>query len=264
MTTPVITAHRDFIAGLQAWRLWSGLGLRDIRIRYKRTYLGPWWVTLSMTATFVSMGMLFSAVLKNDVHQFLPYLAAGLVAWNLVSSMAEDGPKAFVDAHHLITSVRLPLVIHVLRALVRNGIIFAHNTTAALAAFVFLGGQLNANHLLVLAGLPIALVILFAATLILAMLGARFRDLGPIIGVGIQFGFFLTPIIWSPSDIPLGRKWWITINPLYHLIEILRAPLLGIVPSATSYAVTVGLAAGLLALAYALFLRYRRRIAYWL
>lgn len=257
-------AHRDFFAGLLAWRLWLGLGVRDIHIRYKRTYLGPWWATISMSATFISLGMLFSAVLKNDVRLYLPFLAAGMVSWSLISAMAGDGPRIFVDSHHVITSLRLPLTVHVLRCLVRNAIVFFHNCAAALAAYVVLGGALTPAHLLLLLSLPVFFATLFSGSLILAIVGARFRDLGPVIGVGLQFAFFMTPIIWSPSDIPLGRRWWVAINPLYHMIEIVRAPLLGTVPAGMSFAVSGATALMLTGMAYASFRIFRRRISYWL
>lgn len=257
-------AHSDFVKGLCAWRLWMGLGLRDIRIRYQRTRLGPWWITLGTTATFTALGMLFSAVLKNDVRLYLPYLAAGMVSWNLIAAMGAEAPRIFLDSRHIINSVRLPLVVHVLRCLVRNTAIFLHNCTAALAALLILGGSLTWAHLLLLATLPIVLAALFSGALVLGLLGARFRDLEPIIGISVQMAFFMTPIMWSPSDIPMGSKWWVTANPLYHMVEVVRAPLLGVVPESASLVFAAITSATLLATAYLLFRLLRRRIAYWL
>ena len=264
MNTSHRLAHDDFFAGLSAWRLWLGLGLRDIRTRYKRTFLGPLWITLGTAATFTSLGMLFSAVLKNDVRVFLPYLAAGMVVWNMISAMAGDGPRIFVDAHHLINSLRLPLPVHVMRCVVRNGIIFFHNFLAAMAAFLILGGELHAQHLLLLAVLPIFFAVQFGVGLILAILGARFRDMGPMIGLVLQFCFFMTPIIWSQNDLPMGRKWWVVINPLHHLIELVRAPMLGSAPPPLSVTVALATALTLVGGSYVLFRKYRRRITYWM
>lgn len=257
-------AHDDFFAGLSAWRLWLGLGVRDIRTRYKRTFLGPLWITLGTAATFTSLGMLFSAVLKNDVRLFLPYLAAGMVSWNMISAMAGDGPRIFVDAHHLINSLRLPLPVHVMRCVVRNAIIFFHNILAAMVAFFVLGGELHVQHLLLFAVLPLFFAVQFGAGLILAILGARFRDLGPIIGISLQFCFFMTPIIWSPNDLPLGRKWWVMVNPLHHLIELVRAPMLGSALPLLSVVVSMATALTLVGGSYMLFRTYRRRISYWI
>lgn len=257
-------AHGDFVAGLLGWRYWLGLGVRDIRLRYQRTWLGPLWITLGTSATFVSMGMLFSAVFKNDVRVYLPYLAGGMVSWNLIQAMAADGPRIFVDAHHVISSLRLPLVVHVMRCLVRNAIVFFHNAVAVIAVHLALGGALAPASLLLLATLPIFFATLFSGGLVLAIVGARFRDLGPMVGIGMQLAFFMTPILWSPSDIPQASKWWITINPLHHLIEIVRAPLLGSEPNTTSVVFAIGTAVVSTLCAYGLFCLFRRRISYWL
>lgn len=257
-------AHRDFVEGFLGWRLWLGLGVRDIKIRYQRTWLGPLWITLGTSATFVSMGMLFSAVLKNDVRTYLPYLAGGMVSWSLLQAVAADGPRIFVDAHHVITSLRLPLVVHVMRCLVRNGIVFFHNAMAVIAVHLALGNALTPASLLLFATLPVFFAALFSGGLILAIVGARFRDLGPMIGTALQLAFFMTPIIWSPDDIPQASKWWIRINPLHHLIEIVRAPLLGDVPDTTSviFATATAILSGLGA--YGAYCLFRRRISYWL
>jgi ABC-type polysaccharide/polyol phosphate export permease len=257
-------AGRDYLRGLFAWRAWLRLGLGDIRIRYKRTVLGPLWITLSMTGTFIAMGMLFSAVYRNDVHHYLPYLAAGMVTWSTLATVAGEGPQIFVSSQHVISSLQLPLPVHVLRCVVRNAVVHLYNSGAALASFFLLGGQPHGAHLLLLACLPLFLATLSAAGLILAIVGARFRDLGPIITVGLQLLFFMTPVIWSPDSLPDARKWWVAINPLYHLIEIVRAPMLGEVPNGLSILVSFASCAALGIGGFVLFCLFRRRIPYWL
>lgn len=260
----VAHAHADFVRGLVVWRLWLGLATQDIRIRYKRTFLGPLWITASMTATFVTMGMLFSAVYKTDVRVFLPYLASGMVVWSFISAVAIDGPQIFVDAQHLIHSLRIPLVVHVMRSVMRNGMIFLHNLVSALITSVVLGGSVTVDSLLLLAYLPVLVAIGFSGGLILAIVGSRFRDLGPVIGMVTQMMFFMTPIMWRPEDIPGGSKWWVTANPAYHLVEIVRAPLLGTAPAMISVVVAATSAVVLCLVAHGLFCLFRQRISYWL
>ncbi len=257
-------AAMEFLQGILAWRLWLELGLRDIRIRYKRTCLGPLWITVSMVGTFTVMGMLFSAVYKNDITLFLPYLAAGMVIWTFMGAVANEGSEMFVSAHHVIHSLRIPLVVHVLRAVVRHGFIFLHNFAAAMAAHLILGGSLGGDSLWLVLSLPLLFVLLSSGGLILAIIGARFRDLGPAIGMVVQLLFFMTPIMWSPADLPLGRKWWIFANPFYHLIEIIRSPMLGHAPTVLSWGVSVAITAVVALAAFCLFCLFRRRITYWL
>lgn len=257
-------ARIDYVHGLLAWRIWLRLGLGDIRIRYKRTVLGPLWITLSMTATFIAVGMLFSAVYKNDVHHYLPYLACGMVIWALIGAIAAEGPTIFVNAHHIISSLRVPLVVHVLRCVVRNGIVFFYNSAAAAASYFVLGGEWHASQGLLLLTLPLFFTILFSAGLILAIVGARYRDLGPMLTVGLQLLFFMTPIMWTPGDLPDARKWWVAVNPFYHVIEIVRAPMLGEIPPPLSVWVSLVCLLLLAGTGYLLFCLFRRRISYWL
>jgi ABC-type polysaccharide/polyol phosphate export permease len=257
-------ARKDFVQGVMAWRMWLSLGIQDVRIRYKRTYLGPLWITASMAGTFIAMGMLFSAVLKNDVRIYLPYLAAGMVAWGFLTSVVSDGPGAFVSAQHIINALRLPFPVYVLRCIVRNGIVFLHNFAAAWAAYFILGGSLKPAFLLLLLTMPLLFASAFFVGLILAILGARFRDLGPSAGVVMQLLFFMTPIMWRPEDIPDASKWWVTINPVHHLLEVIRAPMLGGWPQALSLEIACGFTAALGILSFGLFCAYRHRISYWL
>lgn len=259
-----LASHRDFFCGLRAWRLWLGLGLHDVRIRYKRTILGPLWITVSMAASFICMGMLFSAVLKNDIRFYLPYLAVGMVTWSFVSGVACEAPQIFTHAHHIINSLRLPLVVHVFRCVVRHALVFLHNLAAAIAVHLVLGGHWTAANLLFLLALPILFATAFFIGLILAILGARFRDLGPIVAVITQLMFFMIPIIWQLEDIPDGTKWWVAINPGYHLLELVRAPVLGQDARGLSLAVSLGSILALGVIAYLLYCRFRHRISYWL
>jgi len=257
-------AHDDFLAGLLAWRIWLGLGMQDIRIRYKRTALGPLWITASQVTTFVCMGMLFSAVLKNDIHIYLPYLAAGMTTWSFLAGVAQEGPQIFVQYHRLITRLKVPQAVHVLRVVTRNFLIFLHNAAAVLLVSWALGGKVTASLLFLLAGFPLLFVTGFALAMLLAIVGARFRDLGPIIFMVCQFGFFMTPIMWSVADIPDGSKWWVYVNPAYHLLELVRAPFLGQAPEASTLWISLALASALTAAAYGLFRCVHHRIAYWL
>jgi ABC-type polysaccharide/polyol phosphate export permease len=99
--------------------------------------------------------------------------------------------------------------------------------------------------------------------LTLGTLSARFRDIPPLFANLIQMAFFVTPIMWRPEA--LGRSTIIAeANPLYHLIEILREPLLGGAPGIDNWLVVIGFTVVNLGIAYLLYARLRWRIPYWL
>ena len=132
-------AFADVVDGIRMYPVWSALGWQDIRQRYQRSVLGPFWITLTMMVTIAGMGPLYAALLRFDARDFIPYLALGLIAWGLISSVILDGCIAFTSADNMIRSVRLPMTMHVLRMIFRNVLIFFHNMVAFVPFAIYLG-----------------------------------------------------------------------------------------------------------------------------
>jgi len=256
-------AWGDLVEGGRRWRLWSRLGWHDIRKRYRRSVLGPFWLTLSMAVMVASLGLIYGTLFRLDLEGYLPFLAIGLATWTFVSSFLNEGCSGFIELEPLIKNVRIPMSVHILRVLWRNLIIFGHNIVIfAVVALVFRVWP-GAAGLLSLAGLALLLVNASWIMLLLGMVCTRFRDVPPIVASVIQLLFFVTPVMWKPELLG-DRRYLMALNPFHHLIEIIRAPLLGQVPGWESWA-----AAGLFALAgwaftFVCFARFRKRIAYWL
>ncbi len=257
-------ANTDLGNALAAWRIWIGLGWQDIQIRYQRTLLGPWWVTMGQMVTFIVMGMLFSAVLRTDVRQYMPYLSISIVTWNLFASIILESPLIFIDAKHLILSVRMPLLVHVLRSIVRQFLVFLHNFLAVVVVCLYFEQPVNESWFLLPLSVFLLLGIALPCSVALAILGARFRDAQPILGIATQVLFFLTPIVWRWQDLPLASKWWVTINPLHHMLELVRAPLLGSWPDSDSLFIVFLMMILLNLWAWGIFILFRSRVPYWI
>src|SRR6478609_5901458 len=69
----------DLYHGVVAWPMWSTVGWNDIRQRYRRSVLGPLWITLSMAVLIGSLGIIYSQVFRMDVKTYLPFLCLGFV-----------------------------------------------------------------------------------------------------------------------------------------------------------------------------------------
>ena len=256
-------ARDDLMAGVRRWRLWSRLGWHDIRKRYRRSILGPFWLTLSMAIMVGSLGLIYGTLFRLDLEGYLPFLAIGLATWTFVSSFLNEGCVSFIELEPLIKNVRIPMSVHILRVLWRNLIIFAHNIVIfAVVALVFQVWP-GAAGPLSLAGLALLLVNASWIMLLLGMVCTRFRDVPPIVASVVQLLFFVTPVMWKPELLG-DRRYLMALNPFHHLIEIIRAPLLGQVPGWESWAVAVLFALGGWAFTFACFARFRKRIAYWL
>src|SRR5471030_1256689 len=116
----VRSALKDLVDGVRSYPVWSTLGWQDIRQRYRRSMLGPFWITLTMLVTIVGMGPLYGALLKLSNKDFIPYLSLGIITWGLISMLLMEGGSSFHSAESMIRSVRLPLTLHILRGIYRN------------------------------------------------------------------------------------------------------------------------------------------------
>lgn len=257
-------ARADFRDAAQNIGHTISLAWFDIRLRYQRTLLGPMWITLSTAVFVVSLGILYSQIFKATIDSYLPYLAAGFMVWNLMSLTLIEAPGIFVSMGGVINSIKVPFASHIVRQIARNVIIFLHTLIVILAVEVYVGLKPGPALLLTIPGLAILILNLYWMSLAAGILGARYRDIGHVLTSILQLMFFLTPIIWQRNALNMGESSiWVEGNPFYHLVNIVRAPMLSQYPSATNYAVCISLAIAGWIMTYFLFLKYRRRIAYW-
>lgn len=253
----------DLKAGICSIYLWPVLGWQDIKQRYRRSVIGPFWLTLSYGALIAGMGPLYGRLLQQDLSTYLPYLAVGFIAWILISSLITEGCGAFIGAEGYITQMKLPFTVHVLRVVWRNTLIFLHNFVVVLLIMIIYQPPLTWALLTV----PLGIIVIAAngiwIGMVFGLLCARFRDFTQVVASVVQIAFFLTPVMWRPNM--LGRMQWAADwNPLHHLLEIVRSPLISGEVVLRSWMVAVGLAAAGFVFALWLFSRYRARVAYWL
>ena len=255
-------ALRDVVEGACAFRLWGMLGWQDVRQRYRRSTLGPFWLTISMGALVGGLGVLYAGLFRMDVADYLPFVAAGLIIWGLLSGLITEGCAAFIGAEGIIKQVNLPLSVHVYRVVWRNLIVFAHNVAIYVAAAVIFSIQPGWTGLLVLPGLALLCLNGVWMGLLFGLVSARFRDVPQIVASVVQVAFFLTPIIWKPELLP-DRAFVLDLNPFFHLVELVRAPSLGQAPGLVSWFAAAGITLGGWLVTLLMYRRYRWRIAYW-
>jgi ABC-type polysaccharide/polyol phosphate export permease len=259
------TALKDITAGINLYALVGMLGFQDIRQRYRRSAVGPFWITISTWITIGTIGAVFSQVLKSPLHEFFPFLAVGMILWVFISTVVVEGCIGFIGAESIIKQLPLPLFVHILRMMWRNILILMHNIVILPFFFMMIGQPLNWISMLCIPGFLLVLMNLTWVVLLLGIICARYRDLPQMIGSLLQILFYLTPIIWMPNLLSqrIGL-YLLDFNPLYHLLEVTRAPLLGEIPSMLNWVFGVVLAFigwGLTLMVYG---RYKRRIPYWL
>ncbi len=258
-----LKSKNDLVVGILSIRIWATLAWHDIRQRYRRSVLGPFWFTLSMAIMAGVLGTLYSFILNQEISQYLPYLAAGLVVWQFISSSVLEGCTVFIAYGTLIKQIDLPLTVHVCRVVWRNFIILLHSLPIVILIMLFFWKLPNQEIFLLPLGLILLLLNAVWVVILLGILCTRYRDVLPIVSNFLQIAFFLTPVMWSP-DILKERGWVANYNPFYHLIEIIRAPIVGQPIQAESWFWSIGLAVVGLLLSQYLMACYRNRVAYWI
>ena len=255
----------DIIRGLRRSSLVVILGWHDIKGRYRRSAIGPFWLTISMGVLIVSINIVFGQIFNTPMDKYLPFITAGIILWAFITGTINEGCTAFIEAEGIIKQLPIPLFVHILRVLWRNLLILAHNILILPLVLLIMGKGVGLEALLAIPGLLLVVLCLSWASLLFAMLCARYRDLAQILVNILQVLFYLTPIIWMPSLLPdrMGAN-FLQFNPFYHLLELTRAPLLGVVPSLTSWLVVLVIAVVGWVFTLLVFFRMRHRVAYWL
>lgn len=260
--TPFHVALQDLTTGLALWPLWVRLGWNDILQRYRRSLLGPFWLTASMAIMVVSLGVLYSELFNTPIHDFLPFLCVGLLVWTLLASFVTEGGTLFTGAESYIKQIRLPYSVYVYRSTWSKFVIFIHNFVIYFGVLLYFQLWPGVTALWAIPGLLLVILNGSLINLCIGIVSARFRDIPQVVNSAIQIIFFVTPIFWKP-ELLKSRTFIVDFNPFFHLIEIVRAPLLGNMPGIKSYLAVLLITAVNLAIAGALFSRFRARIAYW-
>ncbi len=256
-------AVADLLGGLGRSWIWSAMAWQDIRQRYRRSVLGPFWLTISMTFMILTLGFLYSSLFNLPIDNYLPYLTLGMLFWTFIATVVNEGCVCFIEGELMIRQVRMPFSTHVYRTIHRNLIILAHNVVVYVAVQIWFHLPLSAYSLLVIPGLAILLLNAVWVCILLGMICARFRDVIPIVASLVQIWFFVTPILWDPSSLGGRHLWLVGFNPVYAMVEIVRAPLLGQPLAASQYLLAIGMTIAGSAFAFAFFTRFRARIPFW-
>lgn len=257
-------AMDDIFHGITSWRIWLLLSWQDIKLRYRRSQLGPFWITISMAITIYTMGFLYGHLFHMDLNKYFPYLAAGMLVWAMISTIINESTASFIESEGYIKQIKTPFSIYILRVVSRNFIIFLHNAVVLIPIMIYFHVDVGPQFIYVILGIIVILVNGFIYGMLFAMLGARYRDIAVIIQNLIQVSFFLTPIMWMPHTLPSRYAWVIHINPFAQFIEMLRSPLIGQAPSLyTIYFNFSFIIIGAI-LVFSIFKQFRRRIVYWI
>lgn len=274
----------DIRDGVVQRELWAHLGWQDIRQRYRRSVIGPLWITITMGVTALGLGILYAVLFHHPIAVFLPYVTTGFIVWGFINGTLTEGMSTFISNEGLIKHLPAPLTVYVLRTVWRQTLMLLHNLIVyvVVVAIFFTSldhpyrlDQAGQQHpglgLWSLLGIPAFGLLALNATwlaLLFGIISTRYRDIPQVVNSIIQLAFYLTPIVWSPDDLfGSGGNHWAKVvfqlNPLYHFVQIMRAPLIGQHVSGWSWIVVGGITVVGWTLALMVMRNYRARVSYW-
>jgi ABC-2 type transport system permease protein len=260
-------AWGDLASGFGKRELWLHLGWQDIKQRYRRSVLGPFWITIATGTMAVALGGLYSKLFHLELSKHLPYVTLGLIIWNLINAAILEGADVFVANEGLIKQLPTPLSVHVYRLVWRQVILFGHNIVIFIVIAIIFPQPWKWTDLTFIPALALIVLNCLWVAMCFGILATRYRDISPLLFSLVQLLFYMTPIIWNDETLrQQGAGRWakiIEFNPLLHYVDILRAPLIGADQELRHWIVVIVLTiVGWIVTAFAM-RKYRARVPYW-
>lgn len=262
-TTDKWPAMEDITESLHRFDLIVYLAISDLRSRYRRTVLGPFWFTLNTLVASVGLGLLWSELLNIDRVTFMPSITVGMIVWSFISGIIVDSTTLYSTQSTVIRNINLPLSIWPAQLVSRHLINLAHTAPVFLVLAYALRFPLTKIAWLALPGLLLVSLNMLWLSLLLGMLGARFRDLGHLVVSLMPLIMLVSPVFYRPNFLPFSENiMW--LNPFSHFIELVRYPLLGSPPPLFVVKTNLLLFAIGTILTLWIFNRKHHRISFWL
>ena len=257
-------ALRDLRASVERIDLAWSLAWHDVVSRYRGSILGPLWITLSMGLMVLGIGFLWGELFQVPNKDFIPFVALGIVFFGTVTGTINEGCETFTQAAGMLSQTALPMFTFVWRTVFRNVINLGHHLVIVLAVLIYAGFWRTANYPVAALGLTFLVINVAWISMLVAIISARFRDIPQIVQAITQAAAIMTPVFWPADRISEKHRAILDLNPFYHLLEAVRAPLMGKVVAPHTYLFLAGMAALGWAITFALFANTRRRIVHYL
>lgn len=257
------TLMQDMRQALIDNHVWRLLAVGDIRDRYRRSRLGPIWLAISTLLFVAFVGSMYARIFNAPLSKYIPYIGFGIVLWGVIASSLTNGAQTFTSARGLYTQVPLPLFTQIFRVVARQIFVFAHQAVAIIIVLVVIGFEWHPTALLAIPGLLIYVLNMIWVAGVAGALATRFRDLVPMINAVMPMLFLLTPVLWHVDQVQ-AESWRVEINPFWHMINLVRAPLLGELPYRQNVIVAVSITVVGWIVFLAIFSKFQNRLRYWM
>lgn len=256
---------RDVVRAAGLWHIWIRLGMQDVRLKFRRSTIGASWIFVNLAVMVLSIGFIYANLLGQPSREFIPYLTIGMILWTYLTNSIVDGGNAFIHAEGYIKQISLPIYVYIFRAFVSITVTMLITMCAFLIVAVVYRLPITLSTLLAIPALLMVMATALLLITIFAHLNARFRDVAHMATVGMQVLFYVTPVIFPAALLQHRRDLSLVIelNPMYHLLEVVRQPLLnGAAAGGSSYLAVGAIIVLLAAAAVGVIAGFQRRIVF--
>lgn len=250
---------------ISGFKLPMMMAWQDIRQSYRRSAVGPFWLTIGMAVQIATMGLVFGLIFKTDLQEYLPFLATSIIFWGWISTSINDGCLTFTSSEAMIKQLNLPHSYYVIRTVWRNLISTGHNLAILPLVLIVFWRVPSWPLVSIIPGVIVVTLNISWVVWLLGMVSARYRDMPPIISSATTIAFYVTPVMWYPKLIENNElsHLMLGLNPIYHWLQLVRLPLIGSWPTWENWALAL-LSAGIgWAVTLITYKKYKNMIAYW-
>jgi len=205
------------------------LAKNDFKVKYLGSYLGMFWAFVNPVILILIYWFVFQIGFRSmpvgDVP-FILWLVAGIVPWFFITEAVAVGTNSILDNSYLVKKVVFR--VSLLPIIKMLSTLFIHIIFLIIVIILFLvyGYEFNIYYLQVFYFLFSTIILVYGISLITSSLAIFSKDVGQIVSVILQFGFWLTPIFWSFAIVPTNIQFWFKLNPVYYLVEGYRNTLI--------------------------------------
>ncbi|AMB87546.1 ABC transporter permease [Pseudomonas agarici] len=246
---------------------WVHLALADLRARWRRSFLGVAWSVIQPLGMTLLLALVFSKLFNTNIVSYAPYILSGIIVWEFISANTVAGSLSFVQADAYIKQCNHPLAIYTLRTVIGSVIVLMLASLSLYGwAAVVLPQNIGWCWLASLTLYPILCLIAWPVATLLSYISSRFRDIPHALGLVMQSLWFISPVYFEEKMFRRGGlDALVDYNPVYHILQLIRAPLLnGEWPTMDNYLFSVGTACLFALIALLVGRRVERKVIFYL
>lgn len=195
---------------------------KDIRGKYKNSFLGVIWSFLNPLLQIAVYAIIFPIILKNNEPNYVIFLCTGLIPWAFFSTALNRSSSIIVENGNIIKKVYFPREILPISLVTSEAVNFIISTIIILG-FVLFGGLGLTKYLIFYPIILLAQYItVLAISFILSSITVFLRDIQHFVGIFLQLMFYATPIVYNSKSIPKNFEWVLKYNPMSYIINAYR------------------------------------------